>query len=472
MASNTESIVIGDIVKLEADGYHCREERTTKDGQVISIGEVCRLLASDSKMYACGAAVDEVQTITPNVETGVDEVQTITPAVGSNADAVQTITVGGTSSGGTLKLGFRPLDDPGGPILWTDTIAWNGTEATMTTSVNTALDNLLGSTEVVCGTIADTASLVMVLTFSGTNATNRPHGLVSVDVSALTGASTVGVVMTTPGSGLINGGNYRLGVYDVAGDLNWTYPLAHDANAAAIETALTDALGAVNGINVTGGPMNGPTAIVLTYDAEATFANRPFGLVVADVNDLFGLDDLSIVRTTIGEGETGGGYWRIGLINAAGVFLWTEGIAHDADATAISLAITNAIGSALVVATGGPLGGASPAAVVLTWSGAAYTELPQEMVQVDVSDIEGLAHVTLVETTSGHTAGGDATAVALTASSPSGADGTAIFIFQGPCTLDADAMTYPTGGQANAVAALKALGIRALSEPTLTEVLT
>jgi len=142
-----------------------------------------------------------VTTITGTQTTrGIPVAGTITvTAVGAAADTVQTITVGGTSSGGTIKLGFRDVADPAGEIKWTDTIAWSATEATMTTSGQTALDNLLGSNVVVLSTIADSASLVMVLTWSGTGATELAQEEVHVDTSALTGASTVAVVMTTAG---------------------------------------------------------------------------------------------------------------------------------------------------------------------------------------------------------------------------------------------------------------------------------
>jgi hypothetical protein len=142
-----------------------------------------------------------VTTITGTETTrGIPVAGTITvTAVGAAADTVQTITVGGTSSGGTLKLGFRDVADPAGEIKWTDTIAWSATEATMDTSLQAALDDLLGANVVVASNIADTASLVMVLTWSGTGSTELAQEEVHVDTAALTGASTVGVVMTTAG---------------------------------------------------------------------------------------------------------------------------------------------------------------------------------------------------------------------------------------------------------------------------------
>lgn len=129
--------------------------------------------------------------------TGATSATTTVTTEGGAKDEVQTITVGGTCSGGTLQLGIT--NPTTGAVVWTDTIAWNATEATMTASVNTALDNVLGSGQVVCGTIADTAALVMVLTFSGSDYQGRAIAPVQVDAASLTGASTVTVAETTEG---------------------------------------------------------------------------------------------------------------------------------------------------------------------------------------------------------------------------------------------------------------------------------
>lgn len=229
----------------------------------------------------------------------VNEVQTITPSVGANADCVQTITIGGTHTGGTLKLGFRPLGDPTGAIRWTDTIAWNATEATMTTSVNAALDDLLGASVVVCGTIADTAATVLVLTFSGTGATNVVQGQVSVDVAAYTGASTVAVAMTTAGSGTISAGTYRFGfTVPASGVVQWTPQIAFDGNAAAINTAIDDALGSTL-VVATGGPISTPAAVVLTFSGAGYLA-LPNAMVLLDISNLTGCDDIDVTETTAG----------------------------------------------------------------------------------------------------------------------------------------------------------------------------
>lgn len=226
----------------------------------------------------------------------VDEVQTITPTVGANADCVQVITTGGTQTAGTFKLGIRDLGQPNGAILWTDTIAWSATEATQTASVQTALDDLLGSNVIVASAIPDTVTMVLTLTFSGTGATNKVHGEVSIDISALTGASTATVAITTQGGGTISAGDYTLSIVDSNGDVKTTPKIAFDANAAAINVALDDALGSTL-VVATGGPMSGPTAIVLTFSG-AGYAATAQTLVRVNADNLIGLDDLTVTQTT------------------------------------------------------------------------------------------------------------------------------------------------------------------------------
>jgi len=464
---DTEDMKIADVVRMEAAAFYCRKAVTVLDGEDISLGEICKLDSAD-KAVACGAAANEVQTITPSAATGVDCVQTLTPSVGTNADCVQTVTTAGTQTGGTIRFGVRsPLGDPKGGMLWTVACAWSATEATMTATIQAALDSMLGANVVVLTEIPDTATGVFVFTFSGTGATNRPHGLMGCDVSALTGGTTAAVAMTTKGEGTISAGTYRLGIVKPGGDTEWTAPIAFDGNAAAIIVALDDALG-VAGVVATGGPMNGPTAIVLTYSGTG-YTNMPHAHALVDFVDLAGCDDISIVMTTPGEGTINAGTWRLGLTTAAGVKVWTQPIAYNGNAAAINTAIDEVIPSTLVVASGGPI--STPAAVILTFSGAAYLALPQPMVEVDINDLDGCDSATITETTAGHSAGGDAEMISLGAYAPSGADGSGLFLTRGPCIVDQDQLTVPTGGLANAIVALEALGIVCRDEPIASTVL-
>jgi hypothetical protein len=176
----------------------------------FSAGPIALVLTASGTGYTthdmamCTIEVTSLTGVTTMTEVqttrGIPVAGTLTvTALGAAANAVQTITIGGTHTGGTLKLGFREVADSDGAVIWTDTIAWSATEATMTSSVNTALDDLLGSSVVVCSTIADTAATVLVLTFSGTGAASLAQEEVHVDTSAYTGASTVAVAMTTAG---------------------------------------------------------------------------------------------------------------------------------------------------------------------------------------------------------------------------------------------------------------------------------
>lgn len=109
-----------------------------------------------------------------------------TPAGG--AGETQLLAIGGTVSGGTFKLGIRLPN--GGGMVWTDTIAHNATFATVISAANTALDDVLGAGMVVASGSAYTA---ITLTFSGAGFAGNTFPVASVDVAALTGATTASV---------------------------------------------------------------------------------------------------------------------------------------------------------------------------------------------------------------------------------------------------------------------------------------
>ena len=73
-----------------------------------------------------------------------------------------------------------------------------------------------------------------------------------------------------------------------------TPKIAFDANAAAINVALDDALGSTL-VVATGGPMSGPTAIVLTFSG-AGYAATAQTLVRNNADNLIGLDDLTVTQ--------------------------------------------------------------------------------------------------------------------------------------------------------------------------------
>lgn len=297
MASNDEGKYIGDMVKQEGPMHFSREYRLVDASQTLVFGEVCQAGAGG-------------------------RMKTLAAFAGAGVDCVQTITCGGTSTGGSMKVGIRSLGDPVGAIRWTDTVAWHATEATMTASLQAALDDLLGANVIVATEIPDTATPVIVLTFSGTGATNRAHGLVGVDTAALTGCSTAKVAMTTQGGGgnvAVNevqtatttetpdGGTFTLSVPHWNGTTITTAAIAWDANAATIETAIDTAFALVTpaptagGITVSGTKI-GDDDIVLTYDG-AEFAGRDWPLATVDAALL--LDAAVVCSSTFAETTKG-----------------------------------------------------------------------------------------------------------------------------------------------------------------------
>ncbi len=473
MALNeTEGLVIGDVLKSEEAMRRSRANLTVLSGGSVALGEACRQNSAGKVVpLADVAAVDEAQTITPTVGSDVDEVQTIVPSVGSNADAVQVITVGGTHSGGTIRFGVRDSGDPDGAIAWGIACAWNATEATMTATIQAALDTICGANGIVLTEIPNTAACVFTFTFSGTGYTNKVQGEVEVDASAMTGATTVSVATTTPGAGTITAGSYRLGITDVDGNVQWTPIIAWNANAAAIITALDDAMGAAL-VVATGGPMSTPANVVLTYSGVA-YTHVPQSLVQFDIDELVGCDDLSIVRTTPGSGVIRpDGNYRIGIVDASGDIDWTGPIAADAAAGAINTALDAALGASLVVATGGPF--STPTAIVLTFSGTGMTGEPQSPAIFDLSNIEGCEDLKIVETTAGVAladGGTLADCVALEAVDASLADVVGVFLTR-DAVVDYTNLSVAAGAtKSNITAALKAYGIIARTEPAQQETL-
>lgn len=292
----TKEKAVGEVVVYELDTRLTRKTKVVQTAQDLDVGDVCEPGTDSAEKRKATTAADEVQTIT----------------------------VGGTSSAGTLKLGFKL---PDGAIAWTDTIAWSATEATMTTSAQAALDNLLGSNAVVIGTIADTSALVMVLTFSGTSYKELPQPQVHVDVAELTGASTVAVAETTKGhasggladsvclkdaapvdevqtivfGGTPTGGTYTLAFLKRDGTVGTTTGLNHNANLATINTAIDVVTGNTSDIVATGGIPSADGTLTLTYSG-GDYAGRPHRIVVANLSSLTGGTPTAVeARTTAGK---------------------------------------------------------------------------------------------------------------------------------------------------------------------------
>ena len=297
VAPVTQGKNVSDIVKQELAFSFNRAKCTVLAGQALDIGDVCETNA-DSKKIKVSAAVNEVQTIT----------------------------VGGTCTAGTLQLGVHLAS---GETVWTVACAWHATETTMTATIQAALDALLGANAIVISTIANTAALVMVFTFSGTGFVGLPQVLMDVDTAALTGATTVDNVRTTAGhasggladsialekvtatnevqtvsfTGEADSGSFTLTFRDYLNAEQTTAAIAYTAAAATVETAINLVLG-TDAVTVAGDTISGLNPVItITFDGP-NYAGRHQDLVIPDTTLL--LDGTEIVTavavlTTLGK---------------------------------------------------------------------------------------------------------------------------------------------------------------------------
>lgn len=107
---------------------------------------------------------------------------------------VQTLTIGGTPTGGTFKLKFDGHE--------TAAITWTATDATLVTSIDTALSalsNIPSDGVVVADSTLTSGIGDATITFAGDLA-KKAQPLITVSSNALTGTDpTVEVAETTPG---------------------------------------------------------------------------------------------------------------------------------------------------------------------------------------------------------------------------------------------------------------------------------
>lgn len=177
-------------------------EELANDETALDVAEavgdeiVRRIGASGSfKLTGPASSGGTVRTVTvaySGVAAASGGTRTIT-ITAANVNEVQTLAIGGTISGGTFRLGITQAN---GEVAWTDTIAHNATFSTVISNANTALDNLLGASQVVASGSDYTA---ITLTFSGSSYDDTDWPLVQIDVGALTGATTSTVTGTTAG---------------------------------------------------------------------------------------------------------------------------------------------------------------------------------------------------------------------------------------------------------------------------------
>lgn len=219
-------------------------------------------------------------------------------------DEVQSIgTYNGSVTGGNFTLTVNLAEES---AFTTANIVHNANAATIETAIDTvATGNVTGWTN---GDITisggDLTTNAVVLTYDGNSVDETNHATVIITDVDLSGGGTVGDVTTT-NEGVtpvdevqsmaiyavaVTGGNFTL-TFNLADATTFTTAnIAHDANAATIETAIDVAATAepvpawVNGdISVSGGPLT-TNAVVLTFDGDSVDEANHVTTVVNDVS--------------------------------------------------------------------------------------------------------------------------------------------------------------------------------------------
>lgn len=271
MALNkAEGLTLGDLILDERPLKASRELLVVDASQTLKIGTICGKTTA-GRMAKVAVPVNEVQTFA----------------------------ITGTLTAGTFTL--RTLDK-NGVLRVTAPIAYNANTA----AIQAALDDAFGTSMIVAGGTAITAS---TLTFSGAGyAGKRQPQLVEIDTSGLTGEDDASVTLTTPGggtggaavnevqtmaiAGTLTGGNFKLSVTKSDGTRVTTANIAYNANNAAIQSALDTLLG-TNAVVVGGTAITGNT---LTFSGN-DYAGRDQDMITVDISGL---------TTATGTGAAGG----------------------------------------------------------------------------------------------------------------------------------------------------------------------
>lgn len=167
----------------------------------------------------------------------------------------------------------------------TAAIAYNAIASTIETAIDTAA-GLASVSGFVAGDISVSGGPLsasnLTLTFDGASVAGLNHGLTTINGASLvyTGGEAVlgAATTTTPGSGgadevqqiaafgnTVNGGNYTLTLNVNGGGAETTANIAHNANAAAVTSAINAVSTVTAGhIVVTGGPLTSG-ALIFTY---------------------------------------------------------------------------------------------------------------------------------------------------------------------------------------------------------------
>lgn len=348
------------------------------------------------------------------------------------ADEVQSIAIySGSITGGTFELDFELAS---GETFTTAAIAYNANAATIESAIDAAATAAAvagwtnGDISVAGG---DLTTAPVTLTFDGTSVTGQNHVLTVIDGASLTGGVNE-VQSIAIYSGTVAGGTFELDIELSGGSTFSTAPIAYNANAATIETAIDVAAtaaavpGWTNGdISVSGGDLT-TAPVVLTFDGSSVEKGNHV-LTVVDGALLEGRDE---VQQSATHGETGGTY-ELDFTLADATTFSTAPIAFNAPFATIESAIDTAATAAAVtgwtngdISVSGSGTGMHDGTVDFTFDGASVEQANHSLIVVDGALLTpGATSPTVTETTAGAVAGTPGTVTETTPGAPLGSVG-------------------------------------------------
>lgn len=170
------------------------------------------------------------------------------------------------------------------------------------------------------------------------------------------------------------------------------------------------------------------------------------------------------VQTVAIAGTLSAGGFMISFVNALGNIKQTPLIAYNANLAAIQSAVDAALGANKVVVAG------TVASFTLTFSGTGMAGTPYAPVVIIADGLTGMTSISVTRTTKGVGAGGDAACIALEKVTTGAGESAEIVALVRDAVVVKDNLTFVTGTEAGAEAALAALGILMVALPTEREV--
>ena len=241
---------------------------------------------------------------------------------GGVVNEVQSIAVySGTVTGGSFALAFNP----GRPETFeTALIAHNANAATIQAAIDaSAALEISGWTN---GDIAITGGPLtttpVTVTYSGVSVAGENHLLLVLSGNTLTGGGSFGAITTTTDggganevqsvaiyNGTVSGGTFTLSFTLSTTESFTTAAIAHNANAATIQTAINTAAASVGGwtdgdIAITGGPLT-TTPVTVTYSGQTVSKMNQSPLTINGASLTGGGTVGAVTTTTQGGGTVG-----------------------------------------------------------------------------------------------------------------------------------------------------------------------